>query len=148
MKNLDQIINLAIDRINTIPDDQWELKPAPEKWSKKEILGHLVDSARNNLQRFTEVVNVEPPYQVEPYNQDQLVLANKYQQEPIELIKGLWVSLNKHIGYIMEQQNQENLAKPLILPDGTDSDLKWLMEDYIDHLEHHLRQIVPPHSSN
>lgn len=148
MRNLDQILIPAIERFKTIPVDQWELKPAPHKWSKKEILGHLVDSARSNLQRFTEVVHAEPPYQVEPYNQDQLVLANQYQKEPIELIQSLWVSLNRHIGYLMDQQNQEDLAKPLILPDGTNSDLLWLMEDYIDHLEHHLRQIVSPLSSN
>ena len=148
MKNLDQILNLAIEQFKTIPVDQWELKPAPGKWSKKEILGHLVDSARNNLQRFTEIFHAELPYQVEPYNQDQLVLANHYQEEPIELIEHLWISLNQHIGHIMDQQNQKDLIKPLILPDGTKSDLQWLMQDYIDHLEHHLGQIVSPLANN
>ena len=141
MKDLEHIINRAKDQFTDIPFDQWAIKPAPGKWSKKEILGHLVDSARNNLQRFTEIVHGESPYQVSPYNQDQLVVANHYQTEPIELIIDLWVATNLHISFIMGRQSPKHLALPLILPDGKPSDLKWLMDDYIDHLEHHLNQI-------
>ena len=148
MKDLDQIINQALSQFDNIPTNEWELKRAPGKWSKKEILGHLIDSARNNLQRFTEIVHGASPYQVAPYHQDQLVDANHYQQESIEIITDLWVALNRHIWFLMGRQSPKDLTLPLRLPSGNSSDLKWLMEDYIDHLEHHLRQILAPGSEN
>ena len=53
-----------------------EEKPESGKWSKKEILGHLIDSAINNIQRFTEIQNSEKPYVIKTYNSDALVNAN------------------------------------------------------------------------
>ena len=109
MKDLQQIINRAKDQFNEISIDQWAHKPAPDKWSKKEILGHLIDSARNNLQRFTEIVHGESPYQVAPYNQDQLVVANQYQTESMDIIINLWVATNHHISFLMGHQSPKNL---------------------------------------
>ncbi len=59
----------------------FENKIADMKWSKKEILGHLIDSGINNLQRFTEIQFLEKPYKIRPYNQDELVKANNYQNK-------------------------------------------------------------------
>ena len=142
MKNLNQILDQTLQEFEQISTEVWEPKPAPHKWSKKEILGHLVDSARNNMQRFTEVHYFESPYRVVGYNQDLLVMANQYQSESLELIRDMWVSLNRHIAYLMENQSTVSLAKAVILPDGTETDLKWLMEDYIEHLLHHKAQIL------
>ncbi len=142
MKNLSEIIDQSIGGFDQISTSEWDLKPSADKWSKKEILGHLVDSARNNLQRFTEIQYFASPYRVVPYHQDHLVVANSYQAEPLDLILGLWVSLNRHIDYIMKIQNQETLTRPVILVDNTEADLQFLMDDYVDHLQHHLRQIL------
>lgn len=124
-----------------ISAQDWALKPSPNKWSKKEILGHLVDSARNNLQRFTEIQYFEPPYKVTPYRQDDQVTANDYQEASLESIKEMWVSLNHHIAYLMQRQSPQRLELTVVLPDGTSTNLQWLMEDYIEHLQHHLDQI-------
>ena len=118
-----------------------EQRPAPGKWSKKEILGHLIDSAINNIRRFTEIQDSEIPYQVSSYNPDQLVFANHYQEkEPSELFQ-LWFHLNSHIRLLIQNQTVDSLALPLLLPNGETKDLKFLINDYADHLEHHLDQI-------
>ena len=131
-----------LDELDEITLEDWEQKPAPRKWSKKEILGHLVDSARNNLKRFTEINYFQSPYLVMDYSQDELVLANQYQNESLAAIRAMWLSLNRHIAYLMENQSADALNKPVLLPDGTETNLKWLMEDYIVHLLHHKAQIM------
>jgi uncharacterized damage-inducible protein DinB len=142
MTNLDQILDQILNELDKISQEDWEQKLAPHKWSKKEILGHLVDSARNNLQRFTEINYFESPYQVIDYNQDELVLANQYQNQSLAAIRAMWLSLNRHIAYLMKNQSAETLDKAVLLPGGTETDLRWLMEDYVDHLLHHKAQIL------
>lgn len=116
-------------------------KTSPKKWSKIELLGHLVDSALNNLQRFTEIQFAEKPYQVRKYNQDELVKANNYQQaNPIELAQ-LWLSLNRRIMAVMGYQTDRTLNYTIEIDAGEFSNLRFLMTDYVDHLEHHLKQI-------
>lgn len=117
-------------------------KPSAEKWSKKEILGHLTDSAINNLQRFTEIQFHEKPYQVRRYIQDELVKANDYQHADTLRLLDFWIAINNRIQEIMDMQTDKTLAYEVILPDGTPADLKFLMQDYVEHLEHHLNQII------
>ena len=112
------------------------------KWSKKEILGHLIDSGINNLQRFTEIQFKEKPYHIENYNQDQLVLANQYQHASKEALTSLWLGLNQRIIAIIKQQTVETLNFQIVIEQKVKTDLKFLIEDYVDHLEHHLRQIL------
>ncbi len=116
-------------------------KASPEKWSKLEIIGHLIDSAINNLQRFTEIQFEPRPYQIRRYNQDELVKANAYQEADSGKLIALWISLNIRILAIMKRQTDTTLAYPIILPDGEPSDLRFLMTDYVDHLEHHVKQL-------
>lgn len=118
------------------------LKETPEKWSKKEILGHLIDSAINNLQRFTEIQFEEKPYKIRKYNQDALVLANNYQMANTKELLDLWFSINIRIQRIIEAQTTKTLGYPIEVDGGKITDLKFLIEDYVVHLEHHLIQII------
>lgn len=116
-------------------------KSTPEKWSKLEILGHLIDSGINNLQRFTEIRFMPSPYVVRSYPQNELVIANAYQNaEPQELLN-LWSAINGRIKLIMQAVSEDELSLPLNLGDDSNKDLRFLMTDYVDHLEHHLNQL-------
>lgn len=55
VSSLSSIVAIALPRLQSIPEDIAAQKPAPGKWSKKEILGHLIDSAANNHQRFVRL---------------------------------------------------------------------------------------------
>ena len=81
--------------VNSIAD--FDLKISNDKWSKKEILGHLIDSGINNLQRFTEIQFENKPYKIRKYNQDELVKANEYQNSETEEIADFWLSINNRI---------------------------------------------------
>lgn len=121
--------------------DEWLAKPNPEKWSKMEILGHLVDSAINNLKRFTDAQIHPQPYRITPYQQDDLVNINAYQQLPFDHILQMWVALNQQILYVVANIPADKLNWQVIIPNGEVKTLGWWIDDYADHMEHHLRQI-------
>ena len=139
---LDKLLAKGEQLLLNIPQDHFMKRPAENKWSKKEILGHLIDSAINNLQRFTEIQFSEKPYAIRKYNQNDLVLANDYQHADSSVLVDFWLSINRHISQLMQNQTEETLAYTIILDSKTESDLKFLMTDYVEHLEHHLNQIL------
>jgi hypothetical protein len=124
----------------TIDKEVLEIKN-PGKWSKKEILGHLVDSAIHNLVRFTEINYLEKPYHHRSYNQNELVSLNQYKTMDINELVQLWLSLNKQIIRIFKSVDDKALDYQIILNDQSVINLKFLMTDYIEHLEHHINQI-------
>ncbi|GAB3997298.1 hypothetical protein GCM10028807_42120 [Spirosoma daeguense] len=114
----------------------------PGKWSKKEILGHLIDSALHNLKRFTEAQFSDDTYLVVSYNQNQLVLANQYQTRPLAHLLHLWSSLNTQILYVAESISEPIRAQAITFGSSAQTyTLGWLIEDYVAHLEHHLKSL-------
>ncbi len=113
----------------------------PNKWSKKEILGHLIDSAIHNLVRFTEINYLQKPYLQRPYSQNDLVDLNQYQTMNISELTQLWLSLNKQIIRIFKSVDEKALDYQIITNNQSVIDLKFLMNDYVEHLEHHMNQI-------
>ncbi len=145
MKQLDHYIEqlpLLFERLT--PAEQQAL-PAPGKWSKQEILGHLIDSAINNLQRFTEVQFLPQPYIVKAYQQNELVLVNHYAALPAEHLVQLWQSLNRQIIFVVENIPAEKLHYP-VNPKYASNEMKtlaWIIGDYVAHLAHHWKQLAP-----
>lgn len=121
--------------------DILEYKPSEEKWSKKEILGHLVDSSIHNLVRFTEINYATKPYIYRTYNQNDLVKINQYQIVEIDELLQLWLSINKQIIRLFKSVDNETLGNEIELNDKSIINLRFLMTDYVEHLEHHINQI-------
>src|SRR5664279_1795855 len=92
----------AIDNLleANISAEAWENKPLAEKWSKKEIIGHLIDSAQINLQRFVRCT-YEENFKL-TYEQIEWVQAQHYQQADINELLALWRSLNLQIIRVWE----------------------------------------------
>lgn len=145
-------LSSALDRLRAyiyeVPDQLSALSEseltqhAPGKWSRKEILGHLIDSAINNLKRFTDAQFADGAYCIQPYNQNKLVVVNQYQQLPVTHLLTLWVSLNTQILYIVGAIPSDTLTNPVQINSNTvNKSLAWLIEDYILHLEHHLKTL-------
>lgn len=141
LSQLEKHIQEVPERYQQTPVDVLLQRPAPNKWSKQEILGHLTDSAVNNLKRFTDAQYLPQPYQVLRYQQDDAVAVNRYQQLPLEHLLQLWSALNKQIAYVISNIPTEKLAYTIITPSGVSQTLEWLAIDYVEHMEHHLKQV-------
>lgn len=127
---------------NNIPAGAFEAKPAPGKWSKKEIIGHLIDSAQNNIQRFVRGQYLDKPHIV--YHQDEWVAAQNYQQYSRKDLITLWALLNRHICIIlaaMPPAAYNNLVNVGKEEEEKLATLQFLAEDYIAHHLHHIKQI-------
>ena len=117
-------------------------RPAPGRWSRKEILGHLIDSALNNYQRFVLAQLASGPLQLVAYDQDAWVCIGGYQHQPAAALLTLWTSLNCQILHLLGQLSETLLARECITINGNSVTLHWLIGDYLLHLEHHVRQII------
>ena len=126
--------------IEAIPVMELESKPAPGKWSKKEILGHLIDSAANNHQRFIRIQSENEP--VIFYNQNDWVELSKYNEIATEQLVATWKHYNLHLAAIAKAIPGENLTLNGVGRDDQKHTLKWYFDDYVAHMEHHLHQLV------
>lgn len=131
-------------KLQAFEEPELALRPQPGKWSKKEILGHLCDSALTNLQRFVRAQHEPLPYKVLTYNQDQWVERMNYRNLPSGHILNLWVVLNKQVAEVIANIPDERLLHSCRIADGSLVTLDWLVTDYVDHMEHHLNQIFRP----
>ena len=135
---LNTVINKYIDDIRAVSETEMSYKPSPTKWSKREILGHLIDSAQNNIRRFVVAQYEDAPRIV--YNQDQWVAITNYQQYPLTDLIELWYLLNKHIVAILKNTSEEK-AQRKVQTESLNT-IEWMVKDYIKHLLHHLHQVL------
>ena len=142
MKKITEELEFILEKykplFKTISDDQWPIKPLPNKWSKKEELGHLIDSAQSNIRRFIVGQYEELPYIV--YAQDKWVAISNYQNYPVADLIDLWYLINKHICIVLKNTSEENAAN-LVRTQEIHS-IEWLAADYNKHLLHHLHHIL------
>lgn len=110
-------------------------------WSKKEILGHLCDSASNNCHGFIRIQFEKQPFMIVPYDQNNWVLIQDYQGMPLDEIISLWTVINKHILRVISRIPEETLGYVCDLGDNKSCTLLEWVQDYLRHLEHHLKQI-------
>jgi len=150
----DELRRLVADyavRFAALPESIIRRRPGPGKWSIAEIVGHLVDSASNNHQRF-----VRGPGQdsliFAGYAQDEWVAAQGYQDAEWKALVELWRGYNLHLARVMERIPAADRKREYIkhnfdqvafrpMPAGDPATLDWFMEDYVEHFKHHLRQI-------
>ena len=142
----------ATARLRDIPEAQSGEKNSSDDWSAKETIGHLIDSAANNHQRFVRAQFTQDL--VFPgYVQDQWVSSQNYRNESWSEVIQLWSSYNLHLVHVASAIPEDVLRKPrsphtldqiaFNLVDKNDpATLEYLIRDYVDHLRHHLDQIL------
>jgi len=141
VQRFEYLLNIMPSKLSALQEEDFSLKPSPEKWSKKEILGHLIDSAANNHQRFIRVQFEEEP--AIRYNQNQWNALSHYNQKNTEELIRFWTSYNRHLIHIIQHIPEKNLERKCDTgePSGPVT-LQWLINDYVQHMEHHLHQMV------
>jgi hypothetical protein len=110
------------------------------KWVPKEVLGHLIDSAANNHQRFVQA-QLASSFVGPGYDQVAWVAVHRYRERPWQELVDLWVALNRQVAAVIEAVPSEKLGTPCTIGDSEPRSLEWLMQDYLRHLEHHLQQL-------
>jgi hypothetical protein len=139
VSSLSSVVASALPHLHAIPEGIAAQKPAANKWSKKEILGHLIDSAANNHQRFVRL-QLQPELNLPGYEQDGWVRLNRYQHTPWSEIVALWSAYNRHLATVIESLDDDALGHVWHSADG-DVTLEFIATDYVRHLKHHLKQI-------
>jgi len=147
----------ATERLRAISAEESARKSSPEKWSIKEVLGHLIDSAANNHQRFVRAQFTDDL--VFPgYEQEKWVSAQNYLDESWSDMIQLWSSYNRHLLHVisaipeatlMRARIRHNLDQIALHPvDQHDpTTLDYFVRDYLVHMKHHLDQIFAPQDS-
>jgi hypothetical protein len=141
----------ASARMLSLTEAESRVPLAGDKWSAKETLGHLIDSASNNHQRFVRA-QLKADLVFQGYEQDEWVRVQNYQDEPWPLLVNLWKFYNLHLAHVcrrapegerLRARREHNLHEIGFAPVNADepATLEQLMRDYVGHLKSHLGQI-------
>ncbi len=138
IQQLEDIITSYSPQLKALDETAFAFKPSPLKWSGKELIGHLIDSAQNNIRRFVVVQYEERPHIV--YAQDNWVAATDYQDYPVSDLIDAWILLNKHMVRILKNMPAEQMQREVLTQEL--HTVEWLAQDYNKHLLHHLHQVL------
>lgn len=141
-ENIRKTLKDVLPLLQNITDEGATIRPLPEKWSKKEILGHLIDSACNNQQKFVRTT-AQNHTKFVGYQQNHWVESQKYMGAKWSDLINLWHFYNLHIAHIIENVAPDVLENTINIEGAETFTLKFIMEDYGEHLKHHLKQILP-----
>jgi hypothetical protein len=141
VRHFEHILADAPQRLTQISDAQSEERLAPDKWSRKEILGHLIDSASNNHQRIVRA-QLSSQNSFPGYAQTQWVETQRYQSEPWQDLVQLWTGFNRHMLHVILHISEDQADNCCVIGGSQPTTLRFLVDDYIRHLEHHLAQIL------
>jgi len=138
-------------RLMAMSDAAASMAPAMGKWSPKEVIGHLIDSAANNHGRFVRA-QVADDLVFPGYDQDAWVKMQRYNERPWMDLVSLWRSYNTHIASVIEgipqdrlslqrtRHNLDEIAWRTVLREQPVT-LEYFIRDYVAHMKHHLAQI-------
>jgi hypothetical protein len=138
-------------RLREMPEEQSRRSSSPDDWAPIEILGHLIDSAANNHQRFVRAQFTDDLV-LSGYEQNQWVSSQKYREESWAEVIQLWSAYNLHLLHVASVIPENVLTKPRsphtlaeiafkLIDKNKPATLEYLIRDYVDHLQHHLAQI-------
>jgi len=139
LAQLIHILDTIPAKLRSFSEEEFSAVPAPGKWSKKQIIGHLIDSATNNHHRFVRAQFEDKP--VISYNQELWNAHSYYQSMSQEHVISFWEMYNHHIVELIKRIPTNMLSKECSMKDGEKYSIDWLFQDYVRHLEHHLRQV-------
>jgi hypothetical protein len=131
----------ALSLLSLMKPEVVSSKPSPDKWSKKEMLGHLIDSASNNHQRFVRACT-HAAAAFPPYNQNEWVRIQRYNELDWTGLVVLWSAYNRHLSHVIERIPDDALTSPCNLGHEEPAPLEFVIRDYLRHLRHHVSIIL------
>jgi len=140
ISTLHKLLQVVPERLQKLSKDALESKPSPSKWSPKEELGHLLDSAANNHQRIVRA-QLEDGLAMPGYTQNAWVAVNRYQQRDWAELIDLWKALNRQLLAAAESVPDAAWLHKLTVAGSAPMTLRFVFEDYLAHMVHHLQHI-------
>ena len=140
IQKFETICKTVPDLLHNISETEYSFKSTPEKWSKKEILGHLIDSATNNHHRFIRAQFEDTPKI--SYDQNKWNKFSYYQQIKTGQLIGFWTSYNLQLLDLIKLIHTSTLSRLCNTGGENNVTIEWLFNDYVSHLEYHLKQIL------
>ncbi len=110
-------------------------------WTRKQIVGHLLDSAANNRQRFVRAAT-EGTYTGPKYAQDAWVAAHGYASQSWDTLLGWWEAEHEILMTVVDHISEDRLEASCVVGDDAPVTLRYLVEDYVRHQYWHLRQLT------
>ncbi len=115
-------------------------RPGTGSWSPKEVLGHLIDSAANNNQRFVRAQQADA-LTFPGYAQNQWVSSQGYQDADWAHLVALWSHLNLQLADVIARIPPSKYSVPCTIGGDTPVPLEAIIVGYWDHLHRHMAQI-------
>ena len=144
MKNLSAelvgIVEAAEANLRNVTEEESQAPILSGGWSRKQLLGHLIDSASNNHQRFVRAA-LQDSLEFPGYDQDGWQNMQGVQEVPWETVLALWANYNRYLAHIITQLPTAKLDVPCRIGSSQPVTLRFLAVDYMSHLVHHLEQI-------
>ncbi len=137
---LAQLTEAVSQRLARIQDEEASVRPSPNEWSQKEIVGHLIDSATNNHHRFVRA-QLDDELVFPAYKQEEWVRVQVHNENPWEQLVKLWRLYNLHLAHVIRQIPSEKLEAPCRIGSYAPVTLGYLVEDYLVHMKQHLQQL-------
>ncbi|MBS1799722.1 MAG: DinB family protein [Acidobacteria bacterium] len=134
-ERLSSVIRSAVPWLAILSEADSMVPERAGKWSAKEIIGHLTDSAVNNLSRMVRMQI--GPERLPGYAQDAWVELQRYRERGWSEVLALWFALNEHIAWTIRHIDRSSLINQASVA-GEIVSLGFLIEDYIAHMDHHL----------
>jgi DinB superfamily len=134
---------LALD-LQTRDSIWWDEPYAPGKWQRRQLAGHLIDSASNNHQRFVRAALTEPGsvFTGPGYDQEGCVRVQRFDALPLPVLTGMLLNYNRLIAHLLDCFPQDRLATPCLIAAYPSMTIETVAISYVAHLEHHLRQLA------
>jgi hypothetical protein len=141
-KSLEQVLAYEYVNLRVLPNEHAAVRPAgADSWSRKEELGHLIDSAVNNHVRFA-AASLQNDYSGPTYEQDGWVRVHGYHEMPWLSIVDSWRQHNELLLRLVKRIPEERLTTPCRIGAADPVTLRFLIEDYVLHMQHHLDHIL------
>ena len=140
-RRLAQTIERELPNLRALTDEQASVPRAPGKWSAKEELGHLIDSAANNHIRFVGAALTEH-FHGPGYAQDDWVRLHGYSAISWRAIVDFWFGYNGFLTGLVGKIPESGLETECFIGTNPPVTLRFLIDDYVLHMQHHIDQLL------